>query len=466
MTPNRLANKLARRWRSLPPRTLRLRLTIIYGGLFILCGAALLGITYGLVSSRYTAGYVLSVGKGVQAFGFTTGSGAGGVAAPGQALPPFGALPAPGPAHGQLRAAVPTGAAPPPGAQLTAGRILIASAAAQSSAALQTLLIESGVALTIMAVIAMWLGWVVAGRALRPLRAMTAAAREISASNLHRRLALAGPNDELTQLADTFDSLLERLETAFAAQRQFASNVSHELRTPLTLERTLIEVALADPDASASALRTVCEKVLAGGIHQERLIDALLVMSRSQRGLERRETIDLAQVAARTLAAVDSGGLTVETALAPAHTEGDPRLVERLTANLIDNAVRHNRPEGRVDVSTRTVRGRAILTVANTGSPLSPTDVGRLFEPFERLNGARTSDGDGLGLGLSIVKAIAQAHAATVATTLPTAGGLSIEVSFPAAHAPPTPRNDRALVETTDPTVSKAGHPAPAEHER
>ncbi len=446
MTPNRLATTFTRRWRSLPPRTLRLRLTIIYGGLFILCGAALLGITYGLVSNRYTAGYVLSVGKGVQAFGFTTRSGAGAVPAPGPGLPPL----ALGSAHGQLRAAVPVGAAPPPGAAVAAGRILIASAAAQSSAALQTLLIESGVALTIMAVIAMWLGWVVAGRALRPLRAMTAAAREISASNLHRRLALAGPNDELTQLADTFDSLLERLETAFAAQRQFASNVSHELRTPLTLERTLIEVALADPNASAPALRAVCEKVLASGIHQERLIDALLVMSRGQRGLERRETIDLAQVAARTLAAVDSGGLTVETALAPAHTEGDPRLVERLTANLVDNAVRHNCPEGRVDVSTRTVRGRAILTVANTGSPLSPNDVGRLFEPFERLNGARTSDGDGdgLGLGLSIVKAIAQAHAATLTTTLPTAGGLSIEVSFPAAHTSPTPPDDGTPLET------------------
>ena len=429
---NRLGATLARRWRSLPPRTIRLRLTVIYGGLFILCSAALLGITYGLVSSRYTPGYVLHVSK--------QASGAGSPLPAGVAIPPGGQASGGGPVSvppsvggRALSVPVPSGSGAASDPQVTARAILIASAQAQSSAALGTLLIGSGIALTIMAVIALWLGWVIAGRALRPLRAITAAAQDISESNLHRRLALEGPDDELTQLADTFNGLLERLETAFAAQRQFAANVSHELRTPLTLERTLLEVALADPDASAATLRAVCEKVLSSGRQQERLIDALLVMSRSQRGLESRETVDLAEVAARMLTTVDGGDLTVETTLRPALTEGDPRLIERLTGNLIDSGFRHNRPGGHVDVSTRTARDRAVLSVTNTGAPLLPEDLERLFEPFERLDGSRTSDSDGLGLGLSIVKAIAQAHAATIATTLPADGGLTIEVSFPAA---------------------------------
>jgi signal transduction histidine kinase len=181
--------------------------------------------------------------------------------------------------------------------------------------------------------------------------------------------------------------------------------------------------------------------VLANGRQQERLIDALLVMSRSQRGLERREAVDLAQVAAQALASIDTGELTVQRTLQPAGTNGDPRLVERLAANLVSNAVRHNHPGGRLSVSTRTAAGRAILTVTNTGPALSPDDLGRLFEPFQRLDGARTSRGDGLGLGLSIVKAIADAHAATITTSLPADGGLSVQVSFPSAVrvSPPPP---------------------------
>ena len=436
---------LSRRWQSLPPRTIRLRLTVIYGGLFIVCGAALLGITYGLVSNRYTPGYVLAVGQqaGVKAgFGPPLLSGT-----------PQAPLPLSIPDSAKLLVRGPTGL-PRPASGQVAARAIVTASKAQSTAALGTLLAESAIALTIMAVIALWLAWVVAGRALRPLRTMTATARAISASNLHRRLALDGPDDELAQLADTFDALLERLETAFAAQRQFAANVSHELRTPLTLERTLLEVALADPEASADSLRGVCEKLLANGHHQERLIEALLVMSRSQRGLERREVVDLARVAAQALAGIDSGDLAVEKALQPAITSGDPPLVERLAANLVGNAVRHNRPGGRLSVTTRTVAGRAILTVTNTGPELCPDDLDRLFEPFQRLDGARTSRGDGLGLGLSIVKAIADAHAATISTRLPADGGLSVEVGFPSA--PPS----EAIVSVPQPPTTRL--PAPA----
>ena len=283
-----------------------------------------------------------------------------------------------------------------------------------------------------MALIATWLGWIVAGRALQPLRTITATARDISANNLHRRLALDGPDDELRQLGSTFDALLERLEGAFAAQRQFAANVSHELRTPLTFERTLLEVALADPDASAADLRAACERVLRSGQHQERLIDALLMLSRSQRGLDCHEPVYLAAIAAHVLASTDTGGLAVEQSLAHAQAEGDPRLVERLVANLVSNAVRHNEPGGALMVATDTVRGHGILRVSNGGAPIAPEDVERLFEPFERLDGARASVGDSLGLGLSIVRAIADAHGATIDTALPSGGGLSIEVSFPA----------------------------------
>ena len=436
----RLAPRLIGRWRKLPPRTIRLRLTLVYGGLFLACGAALLAINYGLVSGRLTRDYFaqISVNAGQQIViehgSFTSGTSS--VTRPAGGFTSGGGVKAP--AGGFSSGVVGPIIRSPGGGtlvQLPSPAVVRSIAAAASNGALGTLLIESGIALAIMALIATALGWVVAGRALRPLRAITAAAREISASSLHRRLALAGPDDELRQLGLTFDALLERLEIAFTAQRQFAANVSHELRTPLTYERALIEVALADPNANSERLREVLGLVLAAGEHQERLIDALLVLSRSQRGLDHREPVDLAAVAAQTLEAVDAGGLIVERALAPAITEGDPRLVERLAANLIANAVEHNRPGGRIDVATRTANGRAILQVTNSGPTIPAEDLDRLFEPFQRSDGSRTSSGEGLGLGLSLVRAIADAHAATITTTLPDEGGLAIEIAFPAPGA-------------------------------
>jgi signal transduction histidine kinase len=444
----RVTTGFVRRWRSLPPRTIRLRLTMIYGSLFIVTGAALLAITYGLVSHQYTTGFFVSNGQQGGRLAAQVGAapipGRGSVevqrsgtvgpvllnqtAVPGGS--PAGGSAAGGPgsvASGPIQGPIsPKGLLPPP-------QVFAAIARQQSSAARGTLLIESGVALAIMALIATWLGWVVAGRALRPLRAITSAARDISASSLHRRIALEGPDDELKQLGNTFDALLERLESAFATQRQFAANVSHELRTPLTFERTTLEVALADPNANAETLRVACEQVLDAGERQERLIDALLMLSRSQRGLERREPVDLAAIAAQALAGAEYSGLTVDQALEPAQTTGDPGLVERLAANLIGNAIVHNRPGGRVSVRTRTTVSHATLEVTNTGPPIAQDDLDRLFEPFQRLDGPRISS-HRLGLGLSIVRAIAEAHGATVETSLRAGGGLSIEVAFPAAQ--------------------------------
>ena len=421
MSARALAAPLTRRWRSLPPRTIRLRLTAIYGSLFIICGAALLGITYGLVSSQYTTGFFVSNGKQ---------AGSAAVVVSGHGLQPASVS-----IRGTVNASGASGlpSALPGGANLPSPGVLAALAQGQSSAARGTLLLYSGIALAIMALIAIWLGWIVAGRALRPLRAITATAQDISANNLHRRLALDGPDDELKQLGSTFDALLERLESAFAAQRQFAANVSHELRTPLTFERTLLEVALADPAANTDTLRAVCAQVLTSGQHQERLIDALLTLSRSQRALDHREHIDLAAIAGTALASIDTADLTLEATLRPARIDGDPPLIERLATNLIANAVQHNRPGGELSLSTYADHGRAVLAVANSGPAIPPADLDRLFEPFQRLDGSRTTTTNGTGLGLSIVKAIAEAHGATITTGLPADGGLSIEVSFPAA---------------------------------
>ena len=303
---------------------------------------------------------------------------------------------------------------------------------AQSTAALNQLLINSGIALAIMAVLSIWLGWLVAGRALRPLRTITNAARDISASSLHRRLALDGPDDEITQLGNTFDELLERLEASFEAQRQFAANASHELRTPLTLERTLVEVALADPGASLDSLRQMGERVLAAGEQQERLIEALLTLSRSQRGIDHHERIDLAATTAQVLPTLATNELTVTTSLQPAWASGDPQLVERLIANLLTNAVSHNTVPGHIEVRTETRAGRALLMIENTGPPIPADQLDRLFEPFQRLGGERRNGSSGFGLGLSIVQAVATAHHATISAGANAGGGLRIEVGFPA----------------------------------
>ena len=390
--------------------TIRLRLTLIYGGLFLCSAAALLAITYTLVNHQYTSTFFVSSGRHALIAKAYTAKG------------PLGVAPTP---KGFV---VPVG----PNALVTNTKLAVAAAQGQSDAAVHKLFIDSAFALAVMAMISLWLGWVIAGRALRPLRTITETARDISASNLHRRLDLAGPDDELRQLGNTFDGLLGRLETSFEAQRQFVANASHELRTPLTLERTLLELALSDPNASIESYRHTCEQLLAVGEQHERLIEALLTLSRSQRGIDSHQPVDLAAIASAAAAAVDHDGLAFDIAIKPARTTGNPRLVERLVANLVGNAIQHNVEDGTVSLTTETRGGRAILEIANSGPTIPPAELDRLFQPFQRLDGSRTNS-NGLGLGLSIVRAIADAHDATITTDAPADGGLRIGVSFPSS---------------------------------
>jgi signal transduction histidine kinase len=256
-------------------------------------------------------------------------------------------------------------------------------------------------------------------------------------------LALTGPDDEFKQLGDTLDELLARLEASFEAQRRFVANASHELRTPLTLERTLLQVALADPDASAGTLRATCVELLAAGRDQEQLLEGLLTLASSERGLEHRRELDLGALAGRALRSarsrIDDGTVQVSATLEPALTWGDAALLERLIANLIDNAVTYNDPGGRVEIRTGATGapdGGVFVSVSNTGTPVPADQVQRLFEPFQRLEGARTGPVDGHhGLGLSIVRAIAAAHGATIDAVPGPNGGLAVTVTFTPADA-------------------------------
>ena len=291
-------------------------------------------------------------------------------------------------------------------------------------------LVTWSVSLAVLVLVSIVLGWLVAGRFLRPLRTITATARDISARNLNRRLGPTGRTDEFAELAATLDGLFERLEVAFAAQRHFVANASHELRTPLTAERTLLQVALADPDATLESLRAACREVLELGAAQERLIDALLTLASGEQGVDRREPFDLADVTRRALLTRRPGGVTVEAALDAAPASGDPRLVESLVANLIDNALRYNVPGGRVEVATGAGEDGARIVVRNSGPVVPPAEVDRLFEPFQQLGGRRIRHGEGHGLGLAIVRAIAGAHGAALVARAGPAGGLDITVTF------------------------------------
>jgi signal transduction histidine kinase len=286
----------------------------------------------------------------------------------------------------------------------------------------------------IAAAVALAGAWWLAGRFLRPIRAITTTAQEISATNLHRRLDLNGPDDELTELGRTLDDLFGRLETSFESQRHFVANASHELRTPLAGQRTLLQVALANPDASTEDLRAACDEALQLGEQQERLIDALLTLATSERGVERWEPFDLGEIAENVLAGhrqeAERRGIRIDASAAAASALGEPRLVESLVANLVDNALQHNMTGGRVEISTISAPGRATLSVNNTGPVVPPEEVERLFQPLQQIGGERVRHTDGHGLGLAIVRAIAQAHGAKVTALSRPEGGLDIEVTF------------------------------------
>jgi signal transduction histidine kinase len=293
----------------------------------------------------------------------------------------------------------------------------------------------SAIALAVLAVASVALGWLVADRALRPLRVITSAARAVSASSLNERLSMAGGYEEFRELGETLNGLFARLAAAFESQRRFVANASHELRTPLAATRTVLQVALADPAASAESLRTACQQVLQLGEQQERLVNALLTLAAGQSGLRHREPFDLAEVTSRVMASrpPDPGGhgVRVAASLGPAVATGDPALAMSLVANLVDNAVRHNVPDGHVRVTTGTQRGRPRFSVSNSGPVVPPGEVGRLLEPFQQIDGRRTRHDGGHGLGMAIVAAVASAHAADLAVRARPEGGLDVTVTFP-----------------------------------
>jgi signal transduction histidine kinase len=310
--------------------------------------------------------------------------------------------------------------------------------------ALDQLNVWYALALAGMLLVAAAVGWLVAGQALSPMRRVTGLARRVTQERLGERIAMDGPRDELRELADTVDGMLDRLEAAFDGQRRFVANASHELRTPLTVIRAEVEVALADPDATAADLRHTGEVVLEAADRTQCLLDSLMVLARSQQALPRREPVDLAAAARSAVATTGrearARGIRVSLDLEPAPLAGDPPLVERLVANLVENAVRHNEPGGRVHVTTRP----GLVRVENTGPAIAPDDVRRLAEPFERLG--RDSDGPGAGLGLSIVRAVADAHGARLRLDPRAGGGLEVTATFP--HSSPSgssPARNRSI---------------------
>jgi signal transduction histidine kinase len=295
------------------------------------------------------------------------------------------------------------------------------------------------VVLVIMAVLSLAAGWLIAGRFVRPLRSIITTARDISASNLHRRLGVRGRGDEFTELGQTLDDLFVRLEASFQAQRHFIANASHELRTPLTAGRALLQVALADPEPTVETLRATCEELVELGDQQERLITALLALASSQRGIGQLECLDLADIAGDVLLIrqeeAKRHGIHLRAALAAAPVTADPNLAESLVANLLDNAIRHNLPGGQVEISTALTPAGAVVSVSNTGPLVPPDAVQDLFQPFRQFGTQRTRHGEGHGLGLAIVRAIADAHGAALAARARPAGGLDIEVTFPPTSA-------------------------------
>ncbi|MER5336542.1 ATP-binding protein [Micromonospora sp. NPDC002717] len=383
--------------------SLRARLTLIYGGLFLVAGLVLLAVTYVLVEQRTTQ----PVGMALRdAKPFVQGTG-----------PDINGVPAE-----QLRVLVNR---------------------AQDDARDQTLyslLTQGGIALLLVSVVAIAFGWLVAGRALQPLHQITGTARRIAGADvagrgLHERISLSGPRDEVRELADTFDEMVERLDRSFDGQRRFVANASHELRTPLALNRSLIEVAVTRPGASED-VRRLGELLLSVNERHERLIDGLLTLADSENELSARSRVDLAEVAAHVVdqAVRPDTGPVVDRELAAAPVSGDPVLLERITTNLVENALRHNLPTGGwVGIRTGVVAGRSTLTVSNTGPVVPGYEMAAIFEPFRRLAGERVGGGRGFGLGLSIVRAATRAHGGTVTARPRDGGGLDVTVELPPA---------------------------------
>jgi len=395
-----------------PRPTLRARLTLLYTGLFALCGAIVVTVSYTLMAHTEAAG-----------------QGAGNSSQPSARF------------TAQCRSE-----------QLSAHpeQGILAKCAVyyrnlgvqdQRDLTLSHLLQYSLITVAVVIVLAGALGWVISGRALHPVHQVTAAARAASEHNLSARVAPAGPRDELRELAETFDEMLGRLQAAFESQQRFIANASHELRTPLAVMRATVDVVLGNPDATPGDLRGMAADVRAAVDHAEHLIGALLLLARNERGLTVREQTDLATAAEDVLDTAAVSDLRVHATLEPAVIYGDPVLATHLVANLIDNAIRYNIPGGDIWISTRVIAGSSQLTVANTGPVITPADAVRIFQPFQRLHDRTAHDGS--GLGLAIVDSIAAIHGATIDARPNPAGGLTVDVTFPPPGQPPRPSPGR-----------------------
>jgi signal transduction histidine kinase len=403
-----------------PAPTIRLRLTALYGIVFLITGAALLTIGYLLVGNGLRSHHQLNT-----------------------VLARLGRKPT-----SSDRILSQALSLPPGSPELKLAREIQKQLL---GSALHQLLLEYLGALLAMTMVAVGTGYMLAGRALRPLRAITSTARRVSGENLGERIALSGPADELRELADTFDGMLGRLGAAFASQRHFVANASHELRTPLAIMRTEVDVALADPEASALELRAMGEAVRDTVDRSERLISSLLLLARSEAAAGKGEPVDVASLAGDCItdlrANAEEARVSIHSDLHPGWTLGEPALIERLVGNLLDNGIHHNQPGGFLDVSTRVRGGRVQLRVENGGGRIDLDDAARLTQPFRRLD----RSAGGFGLGLSIVRSVAEAHGGSTAVTARAEGGLLVVVELPALglDTPPAPpRNPGALAQT------------------
>ncbi|MGW3287283.1 sensor histidine kinase [Streptomyces sp. NPDC001002] len=382
--------------------TIRIRLTLLYGGMFLIAGILLLSIIYLL------AAQALHEGSGQQ---FSV-SGSN-LSITSSTCP-------------QLDRASDN-------SELNS--ILKACDAVQRQHALDDLLSRSLLALLGLAVIAFAFGYAMAGRVLSPLGRITRTARAVAGSDLSRRIELDGPDDELKELADTFDDMLERLQRAFTAQQRFVGNASHELRTPLAINRTLLEVHLSDPGAPVE-LQQLGKTLLATNERSEQLVEGLLLLARSDNQIVERKPVDLAEVAEQAvdqvLSEADAKGVVIRGEQKPAVVQGNGVLLERIALNLVQNAVRYNVPkDGWVEVTTEVQHGQAVLVVSNTGPVVPAYEIDNLFEPFRRLRTERTGSDKGVGLGLSIARSVARAHGGHISAQPREGGGLVMRVTLP-----------------------------------
>ncbi|WKK25423.1 HAMP domain-containing sensor histidine kinase [Streptomyces olivoreticuli] len=383
--------------------TIRIRLTLLYGGMFLMAGVLLLTIIYLLAAHALDAGStpLIKLNNGSQ------------VTVPDSSLCPA------------LR----------PGLTADEANNVLSNCTSHLRAlALDSLLKRSLLALLGLAVIAFAFGYAMAGRVLSPLGKMTRTARRVAATDLSRRIELGGPEDELKELSDTFDEMLDRLERAFTAQQRFVANASHELRTPLAINRTLLEVHLSDPGASPE-LQQLGKTLLATNERSEQLVEGLLLLARSDNEIVDRKPVDLAEVASQaidqTRAEAQAKGVELRGTRQPAVVQGNGVLLERIALNLVQNAVRYNTADGWVEVTTEAQPGRAVLVVENTGPIVPAYEVDNIFEPFRRLRTERTGSDKGVGLGLSIVRSVARAHGGRITAEPRDGGGLIMRVVLP-----------------------------------